>query len=238
MSKFLDSTGVSHLISLIKTAISNKKASVTDSNPTLAWGTKSKVATIDTTEINVTMPSNPNTDTKVTSAANHYTPSRDSNADKSASATGATAAWGIDVVKGVTLQTDGKGHVTNIAVTSGKIPSNPNTDRYVNSASFADDTSNSTNNPVKMTLTRAGSDSATVTANIPKVSASGAGVVPKGASVSSQSQSTKFLREDTTLPPRTTMPPRRPLVLPARQARLYRSSRPLRPTARVTSQVL
>jgi hypothetical protein len=63
-------------------------------------------------------------------------------------------------------------------------PSNPNTDRYVNSASFAHD---STNNNVKMTLTRAGSDTNTVTANIPKVSSSTAGVVPKGASVSSQS---------------------------------------------------
>ena len=36
---------------------------VTDNNPTLAWGTKSKVATIGSTEINVTMPSNPNTNT-------------------------------------------------------------------------------------------------------------------------------------------------------------------------------
>lgn len=64
-------------------------------------------------------------DTKVTSAANHYTPSRDTSADKTASASGATAAWSIDVVKGVTLQTDGKGHVTGLSVTSGKIPGNP-----------------------------------------------------------------------------------------------------------------
>jgi hypothetical protein len=64
------------------------------------------------------------------------------------------------------------------------MPSNPNTDRYVNSASFAHD---STNNNVKMTLTRAGSDTSTVTANIPKVSSSTAGVAPKGAAVSSQS---------------------------------------------------
>lgn len=70
----------------------------------------------------------PWTDTKVTSAANHYAPSRDTNADKSASASGATAAWSIDVVKGITVQTDGKGHVTGVAVTSGKIPANPNTD--------------------------------------------------------------------------------------------------------------
>ena len=36
---------------------------VTDNNPTLAWSTKSKVATIGSTEINVTMPANPNTNT-------------------------------------------------------------------------------------------------------------------------------------------------------------------------------
>ena len=72
----------------------------------------------------------------------------------------------------------------------------PDTDRYVNSATFTDDTTSNSSNPVKMTLTRAGSDTATVTANIPKVSSSTAGVVPKGATVSTQSQSTKFLRED------------------------------------------
>ena len=139
-----------------------------------------------------------NTDTKVTSAANHYAPSTASGSDVTASASGASASWSIDVVKGITLNTDGKGHVTGMSVTSGKIPGNPNTDRYVNSASFADDTTASASSPVKMTLTRAGSDTATVTANIPKVSASSAGVAPKGASVSSQSQSTKFLREDGT----------------------------------------
>ena len=71
------------------------------------------------------------TDTKVTSVANHYTPSADSNASLSASASGATAAWDIDVVKGVTLSRDAKGHVTGVSVTSGKIPANPNTDTKV-----------------------------------------------------------------------------------------------------------
>jgi hypothetical protein len=74
-----------------------------------------------------------NTDTKVTSAANHYAPTTVSGSDVSASATGATAAWSIDVVKGVTLNTDGKGHVTGMSVTSGKIPANPNTDTKVTS---------------------------------------------------------------------------------------------------------
>ena len=68
------------------------------------------------------------TDTKVTSSANHYTPSTASGNDKTASASGATAAWSIDVVKGITINTDGKGHITGLSVTSGKIPANPNTD--------------------------------------------------------------------------------------------------------------
>jgi hypothetical protein len=81
------------------------------------------------------------TDTKVTSSANHYTPATASGQDKTASASGATAAWGIDVVKGVTLNTDGKGHVTGLSVTSGKIPGNPDTDTKVTQT--ADDSTNS-----------------------------------------------------------------------------------------------
>ena len=76
----------------------------------------------------VTVGSSPKfTDASVSASSNHYTPSTASGQDKSASASGATAAWSIDVVKGVTLNTDGKGHVTGISVTSGKIPGNPNT---------------------------------------------------------------------------------------------------------------
>lgn len=95
---------------------------------------------------------------------------------------------GRTYIQDITL--DDYGHVTGIASATETVT---NTDRYVNSASFAND---DTNSNVKMTLTRAGSDTATVTANIPKVSSSSAGVAPKGAAVSSQSQTTKFLRED------------------------------------------
>lgn len=93
---------------------------------------------------------------------------------------------------------DAKGHVTGISEHNVTIPSSDNTDRYVNSAIFADDSTSTPASPVKMTLTRAGSDSQTVVANFPKVSNTSAGVVPKGAAVSSQSQTTKFLREDGT----------------------------------------
>ena len=84
-----------------------------------------------TGSVTLTLPANPNTDTKVTSVGNHYSPSANPSSELSASATGATAAWGIDVVQGVQVQRDAKGHVTGVTVTSGKIPSNPNTDEKV-----------------------------------------------------------------------------------------------------------
>lgn len=81
-----------------------------------------------THEINKTVPSDAEfTDTKVTAVGNHYTPATNAASALSASASGATAAWSIDVVKGVTISRDAKGHVTGVSVTSGKIPANPDT---------------------------------------------------------------------------------------------------------------
>ena len=73
----------------------------------------------------------PWTDTKVTSAANHYTPATDTNSALNAEATSTTAAtWGsTDMVTGVHLQRDSKGHVTGMTVDSVQMPSNPNTDK-------------------------------------------------------------------------------------------------------------
>ena len=69
----------------------------------------------------------------------------------------------------------------------------------VGSASFADDSTNNSNNPIKLTIKDSQTTAGTLaTANIPKVSSSSAGVVPKGSAVSTQSQTTKFLREDGT----------------------------------------
>lgn len=102
----------------------------------------------------------------------------------------AISSGAVNFKNGTNVSISGSGNDITISAT--------NTDRYVNSAAFADDTTSTPASPVKMTLTRAGSDTATVTANIPKVSSSTAGVAPKGAAVSSQSQSTKFLREDGT----------------------------------------
>ena len=79
------------------------------------------------------------TDTKVTSVGNHYTPAEDTTKQLDADASGATAAWGIDVVKGVTIKRDAKGHVVGLAVDSGKIPANPNTDKKVQQDSNSED---------------------------------------------------------------------------------------------------
>lgn len=70
------------------------------------------------------------TDSKVTSAANHYAPAADSSAALSASASSTTAAtWNsTSLVTGVNLQRDAKGHVTGVTVNSIKMPANPNTD--------------------------------------------------------------------------------------------------------------
>ena len=73
-----------------------------------------------------------NTDTKVTSAANHYPPVADSSAQLSVDASSTTAAtWNsTSLVTGVNLQRDAKGHVTGVTVDSIKMPANPNTDTH------------------------------------------------------------------------------------------------------------
>ena len=115
--------------------------SASASGATAAWSidvvkgvTLQKDAAGHITGVSVTsgkIPANPNTDTKVTSVGNHYTPT--CSGTFSANASGATAAWSIDVVKGVTLEKDAAGHITGVSVTSGKIPANPNTDTKVTS---------------------------------------------------------------------------------------------------------
>lgn len=69
------------------------------------------------------------TNTKVTSVDNHYTPSANSSSALSVDASSATAAtWGTtSLVTGVNLQRDAKGHVTGLTVDSIKMPANPDT---------------------------------------------------------------------------------------------------------------
>ena len=69
------------------------------------------------------------TDTKVTSVDNHYTPSANSSSTLSVDASSTTTAtWGTtSLVTGVNLQRDAKGHVTGLTVDSIKMPTNPDT---------------------------------------------------------------------------------------------------------------
>ena len=78
----------------------------------------------------VSVPWENNTDSKVTSAANHYTPSAESAAQLSVDASSTTAAtWNsTSLVTGVNIQRDSKGHVTGVTLDSVKMPANPNTD--------------------------------------------------------------------------------------------------------------
>lgn len=67
-------------------------------------------------------------DTKVTSVDNHYTPEADLTKTLGATASSTTSAtWGsTDLITGIKLSRDAKGHVTGITVDSIQLPSNPN----------------------------------------------------------------------------------------------------------------
>ena len=133
-------------------------SSATSGNVVLFDGNTGKIIKDSGKTLGKSVPSNAEfTDTKVTSVGGHYEPEADPNAALSAAASGATAAWSIDVVKAVQLQRDAKGHVVGITVTSGKLPGDPNTDTKVTQnsnsdnkefpllAKYTDNTTNETN---------------------------------------------------------------------------------------------
>lgn len=92
----------------------------TSGTDALSWNTSVTLATIGGVNIKAKLPSNPNTDTKVTSVENHYTPAGSA---ATLTASGTTLSFGGAVITGVNM--DSKGHVTSI--TTSKLPSNPNT---------------------------------------------------------------------------------------------------------------
>ena len=102
-------------------------------------GTDGHKLTINTggTTATITIPDN-NTDTKVTSAANHYTPSAASGSELTADASSSTSAtWGSTaLVTGVNIQRDSKGHVTGVTVDSIRMPANPDTNTTYTLSSF------------------------------------------------------------------------------------------------------
>lgn len=93
----------------------------------LAAGTAGQVLTLNSTAVPVW--STPvNTDTKVTSADNHYVPVEDTSSALSATASSTTGAtWNTtSLVTGVTLKRDTRGHIVGLDVSSVKMPANPN----------------------------------------------------------------------------------------------------------------
>lgn len=75
------------------------------------------------------------TNTKVTSVSNHYTPSANADSALSPDASSTTAAtWGsTSLVTGVNLSRDAKGHVVGLTLDSIQMPANPNTDTHYSS---------------------------------------------------------------------------------------------------------
>lgn len=66
---------------------------------------------------------------EISGKSNHYTPVKDDTVQLNAVANSSTAAtWGTtDLVTGVSLQRDAKGHVTGVTVSSVQMPSDPTT---------------------------------------------------------------------------------------------------------------
>ena len=103
-------------------------ASSTDAHVAAFDGTTGKVIKDSGYTIGKSVPSNAvftDTNTKVTSAANHYTPSADNNSELTATIDGTAGTYAKDteytVLTGVKAQRDAKGHVTGITYTAQKI---------------------------------------------------------------------------------------------------------------------
>ena len=123
-----------------KAKLRSETALTVDSAAATALGRVYPVAVDKSGYLSVNVPwTDTDTDTKVTSAANHYTPTADSSAQLSVDASGTTtAAWNsTSLVTGVNLQRDSKGHVTGLTVDSIKMPANPNTDTHYNAYLYA-----------------------------------------------------------------------------------------------------
>lgn len=88
----------------------NSNWTATDGTSQLAWGTAVTLATVGGVTIDAKLPANPNTDTKVTSAANHYAPTEDT-ASKIAVADASTGKVISEVKR------DAKGHITGVTTT-------------------------------------------------------------------------------------------------------------------------
>ncbi len=90
-------------------------------------------------------------DNHVTSAAGHYNPSADSSSTISRTASGGSSLTrgSSNVVTGVTISRDSKGHITDVSLTSGKLPSSDNTQAniYATTSSGTSNVAENTVNP-------------------------------------------------------------------------------------------
>ena len=140
-----------------------------------------------------------NTDTKVTAVGNHYTPTTNNASSVSKSASGGSDATPgtTQLVTGVTLKRDAAYHVTDLEVTSVKLPIYPTIP-----GTFSTAANGLVPKPASAATTSYLNSSGTWTTptntTYANVSSAAAGLAPKGAAVSAQSQTTKFLREDGT----------------------------------------
>ena len=139
------------------------------------------------------------TDQSVDSSAHHYTPATVSGNDKTASASGGSASWNTSVVSGITVNTDGKGHITGLSVSSVKTPADPGhytTNLIANTAnnSKANATAAITNGNLFLNLV----ENNTVR-NSHKIVGAGLVEVTRGASDNTISISDKFAVTDVTI---------------------------------------
>ncbi len=113
----------------IKTKLKSETASTLDSAAMGATASRQYAVGVDKSGyLSVNIPWT-DTNTKVTSVGNHYAPTKDDNAELSVDASGGSSAtWGTtNMVTGVNLQRDAKGHVVGVTVDSIKMPANPDT---------------------------------------------------------------------------------------------------------------
>lgn len=99
--------------------------------PSITYDAQGHIKSKSTTTM--TMPANPNTDTKVTEVGNHYDPEMDSTVTISVDAADSesVAEWDTtNLITGIDVERDAKGHVTGVKVDSVKMPSTPE-DKFV-----------------------------------------------------------------------------------------------------------
>ena len=105
----------------------NNTSKVGDTNKPVYFTADGVPAAISYT-IGTSVPSNAvftDTDTKVTSVSNHYTPSADNNSELTAAISGDAGTYALNteytVLTGVKAQRDAKGHVTGLTYTAQKV---------------------------------------------------------------------------------------------------------------------